>query len=223
MRHFIDSLHEVYFLLRKHEHLRFGSPSRMHENTATPNSEESPKTTVSPWKLIGWICAGVISASVIGCIVMAVVRSDGLTKVTVTALKQADEPRDHNLPLFKKKEALPDYQIVLMLSNGVKVRLGTKPDTSAVDGLVWEVNDPVSIADISSVQLQEVDKLISDSLAEVQITGDTITEKNYRFNFVTRRSFSVGVKSFFGTPIGLSIMAGFCIAIILLVVGFFRI
>ena len=143
---------------------------------------------MSPWRLTGWRCAGVIAVSVVACVILASVRSTGVTKITVTALDEASEPRDHNLPFIKRKEALPDYELRLILTNGDKVRLGAKPDTSAVDGLAWHVNDPVSIADVASVRLQEQDKVISDAVAEVQILGDSTTENGYRFEFASERS-----------------------------------
>ena len=99
--------------------------------------------------------------------------------------------------------------------------MGAKPDTSAAKGLTWQVSEPVSVADVASVRLEEQDKLISDALAEVQITGDSVTANGYRFDFVTERSAVVGIKSFFGTPIGMAIVVGFCLAVVLIVVTVF--
>ncbi|MBN2294022.1 MAG: hypothetical protein JXM70_16470 [Pirellulales bacterium] len=186
-------------------------------------TDESQKTAMCPWRLIGWLCAGLITASILACVVMAAIRSTGLTKITVTALDAASEPRDHALPLIKQKEALPDYELSLILTNGDKVSLGAKPDTSAVDGLAWHVNDPVSIVDVASVRLYEQDKVISDAVAEVQILGNSISENGYRFDFASERSMSVGVKSFFATPIGKAITTGFCIAIVLMLISVFRV
>ncbi len=192
----------------------------MQETPAAPNPE-APQPARSPWRVAGWVCAGVIVVSVVACIVMASIRSTGLTQITVTALDEASEPRDHNLPLVKQKEALPDYEVIVLLSSGERIRLGAKPDTSAVEGLSWRLNNPVSVADVASVRLQEQDKVISDAIAEVQILGTTATSKGYRFEFATERSMGVGVESFFGTPIGRAITAGFCIAVlvVILVVG----
>lgn len=63
-------------------------------------SDDTPKASMSPWKITGWICAAVIVISVLSCIVMAGFRSNGL--VTVTALEGTSEPRDHILPLIKQ-------------------------------------------------------------------------------------------------------------------------
>ena len=195
--------------------------SQMQETPEAPTPEGSQQTAMSPWRLTGWLCAGVITVSVVSCVIMAAIRSTGLTQITVTALDEAAEPRDHDLPFIKQKEALPDYELTLILTNGGTVRLGAKPDNSAVDGLTWHVNDPVSISDVASVRLQEQDKVISDAVAEVQILGASTTANGYRFDFVSERSTSVGVKSFFGTPIGKAITAGFCIAILLIVLRAF--
>ena len=174
---------------------------------------------ISPWRLTGWICVGVIVASVAACILLAALRSRGLTAVKVTALDGFPEPRDHNLPLVKQKEALPDYELFLMLHSGRQIYLGANPDTSAARGLVWQVSDPVSLADITAVRLREQDQLVSDALAEVQIAGPTATAAGYRFDFSSERSLAVGIQSFFATPIGLAIATGFAIAVVVLIVG----
>ncbi len=213
-------------IFSEHEELQCGY--QRPKGWATVNTREKEKshmnnqsTKLSPWKLTGWICAGVIGVSVLLCVVMAVVRSNGLTAVTVTALEDTIEPRDHDLPFVKQREALPDYELVVHLKSGDSFRLGTKPDTSAADGLTWHLNEPVSIADVTSVRLQDQDKVISDTIAEAQILGDSITEKGYRFEVASKRSMAVGVQSFFGTPIGQAITAGFCIAMIIIVLSAF--
>jgi len=196
--------------------------AQMQEPSEVPAVEEPQHTAVSPWRLAGWLCVGVIIVSVGACIVMAALRSNGLTKITVTALDAASEPRDHNLPLIKQKEALPDYELTLILTRGDKVRLGAKPDTSAVDGLTWSLSDSVSIADVASVRLREQDKVISDAVAEVQILGASTTANGYRFDFTSKRSASVGVNSFFGTPIGKAIACGLCVVVLLVILSVFQ-
>ena len=108
---------------------------RMPEMPETPAPEETSRTAISAWGLAGRVCAGVVVASVLACVIMAAVRSTGLTEVTVTALDPDAEPRDHKLPFVKQKEALPDYQITINLDSGDQIQLGAKPDTSAADGL----------------------------------------------------------------------------------------
>lgn len=174
-----------------------------------------------PWRVTGWICGGVVVASVVACVALATMRCSGLVTIKVTALDAAAEPRDHNIPFLKQKEALPDYELALLLHDGRKVHLGSKPDTSAADGLVWQIANPVSVLDIAAVRLREQDKVVSDAIAEVQITGNTVTENGYRFDFTQQRSVAVGVESFFGTPIGKAVATGFCIAALVLVLSVF--
>ena len=193
----------------------------MHEMERSTASSAPQRGPISAWRITAWLCAGVIFASVVACVGMAAIRSKGLAQITVTALDADSEPRDHHLPLVKRKEALPDYELVLILSDGRRIRLGAKPDTSAADSLTWHVSDPVSVADVASVRLDEQDKLISDAVAEVQIVDDSTTSGGYQFQFASQRSFSVGVRSFFGTPIGAAIAAGFCIAVLLMVLSAF--
>ena len=174
---------------------------------------------MSPWRLTGWICGGIVAASVISCIALAAVRSTGLSSVTVTALPGTKEPRDHGLPFVKQKEALPDYELTLVLSSGEKINLGAKPDTSAADGLTWDVERAVSTHDVASIRLEEQDKLVSDAVTEAPFDGESVTQGGYRFDFTTERSISVGVQSFFGTPIGKAIAAAFFIAILLIILS----
>ena len=154
------------------------------------------------------------------CVLIAAVRSVGLTTIEVTALPGTVEPRDHGLPFVRQKEALPDYEVTLMLKGGDKVFLGCKPDRLAMNGLDWHLPEPVSVADIATVRLSEQDKLVSDSIAEAQLIGDTLDSDGYRFRFLTQRSFEVGVKSFFGTPIGKAITTAFFVAVLLFLARF---
>ncbi len=186
-------------------------------------SDEATKseTSISPWRITSWICCSVVVISVIFCVIIAAIRSEGLTQVTVTALNEEAEPRDHALPLIKQKDALPDYEIVVMTQDGFKTRLGAKLNTSAKDGLDWTLNDPISVAEITGVRLQDQDKVISDAIAEVQITDKSVVAGNYRFDFQTEHSAAVGVQSFFKTPIGIAIATAFLIAVILMLVSAF--
>jgi hypothetical protein len=168
------------------------------------------------WQYIEFMCIGVILLSVLSCFLMAAIGSVGLTKVTVTALDKNAEPRDHDFPFIKQNDALPDYTVTVISANN-RTNLGTKPNESAAEGLTWLLPEPISITDIVSVRLDEQDKIISDVIAEVQLTDDTVTSGNYRFDFVTERSFSVGLKSFFKTPLGLAIVVAFALAVFLII------
>ena len=154
-------------------------------------------------------------------VALSAYRSTGLSLITVTALDAKAEPRDHHLPLLKQKEALPDYQIFVILQNSRRLNLGTKPDQSAVEGLNWSLASPVSVNDIASIRLQDDDKLVSDAVSEVQIEGRSITEGNYRFEFHTERSISVGIHSFFQTAIGMAISTAFFVAVLVMIAVIF--
>ncbi|MBD3673066.1 MAG: hypothetical protein HUJ26_06025 [Planctomycetaceae bacterium] len=179
------------------------------------------KTALNPWKVAGWTCALVILGSVLACVTMAGLRSEGLTHVTVTALPQTEEPRDHKLPFIKKKEALPDYELVVNLVDGSRRSLGMKPDQSAKAGLNWGLNEPISLKEIVSLRLMDQDQYVSDTVAEIQFQDQDQIESGYRFEYETRRSMGVGLKSFFQTPIGMAISAGFTLSIIILILAIF--
>jgi len=190
------------------------------KDAAEPRYDNSLQSTFSLGQLTAWLCIAVIGLSVIACVAMSAGRSTGLTAIKITALDAASEPRDHNFPLFMKKEALPDYELFLILSNGGKIILGSKPNASAAEGLTWQVSNPVSNSDVASIRLDERDKVISDAVAEVQIQGNSVTEHGYRFDFTVQRSASIGLKSFFKTPIGIAITTGFTIAVIIIILRF---
>ncbi|QDT92732.1 hypothetical protein [Gimesia algae] len=182
---------------------------------------QAVKTAVSPWKLTSWVCCIVIIGSVLSCVIIAAMQSEGLKEVKVTALDAAAEPRDHDIPLIKQKEALPDYELLIITQELIGYKLGAKPDTSATEGLVWRLKKPINIDDIVGIRLQDQDKLISDALVEVPFSRDPVTAGNYRFEFQTVHSTQLGVESFFRTPIGISIVCAFVIAILLMLFAYF--
>lgn len=174
-------------------------------------------------RLSRWIGVGVVAVSVLTCVAMAAARSEGLVSVTVTALDPDNEPNDHNLPLVKQREAPPDYELMLLYTDGRTQSLGVKPNQSAADGLNWRLLEPVSTSRIMSVRLREKDVVVSDAIAEVQIEGLSVESNGYRFDFETARSFDVGAEAFFATPVGKAIALGFVIGIAAVIVSFFGI
>ena len=187
-------------------------------------TDESPKTKIGSnllWRFIKLICLGVALLSVLACVAMAAVRSDGLTQVTVTALDAEAEPRDHNIPFIKQKDALPDYTITVNSTRRKQTYLGVKPNESAIAGLVWKLPDPISTHDVASICLKDNDTVVSDVIAEVQFNNESVTSGNYRFEFATERSFGVGVESFFRTPVGQAITFAFTIAVLLMIFSLF--
>jgi hypothetical protein len=192
-----------------------------------PNSDEPISSTatkpISAWRLCGWVCVSVVILSVASCIVLSAFQSVALTDITVTAIDPLVEPKDHGIPLLKQVDALPDYELRLYLRRGGTLNLGAKPNSSAVNGLRWHLYEPVSVRGISTIRLQEQDKIISDSLAEVEYSDGPVIQNGYRFDFVTGRSYSTGLEAFFDLPIGKAIAAGFTIAILLLLLSFFSV
>lgn len=183
--------------------------------TETDNSKELVDVSRPMVRWVGvmvaLVCLGV-------GIVLIANRSEGLYRVTVTAHDAQQEPRDHNIPLFKAKEALPDYRLVVNTTDRwEKIYLGAKPNTSAVEGLAWDLPDPISLSDIASVRLEDQDKLLADAVAEVQVMGDSVDNGNYKFEFATGYSATVGIRSFFKTEFGKMILFAFIAAVVALV------
>ena len=178
-------------------------------------NEAKSAAVASPWRIIGWACLGVIAASVLACLGIAATRSSALASVT------DNEPQDIKVPLADPKSVLPDYQLIVALIDGGQISLGQKPNTSAVGGLTWQVANSLSVADVSRIRLEDVDVAVSDTIAEVQIRDGVVTENGYQFEFGVERSMLVGIQSFFKTPIGAAIAAGFGIAIVIMVLVVF--
>ena len=185
----------------------------------TPTSPVTATGVQSMWGATKQICLAVVVMSVLACVGIAIQNSSGLTQVKVTAIDPTAEPRDHKIPFFKQKDALPDYELIVYLNDGGRQKLGTKPNQSAAEGLQWAVSDPVSVTEISGIGLFDHDKVISDAITEVQITDDVVLAGNYKFEFTTQHSISVGVRAFFRTPIGKAISAAFFIAFLLLLLA----
>ncbi|WP_417388895.1 hypothetical protein [Gimesia sp.] len=192
------------------------------ESNSLQADPQAVKSSVSPWKITSWIGCLVIIGSVLACVVIAATQSEGLKEVKVTALDAAAEPRDHDIPLIRQQEALPDYELLIITRQRIGYKLETKPDTSATEGLVWKLKKPIGIHDIVGIRLQDQDKLLSDALVEVPFSRDPVVADNYRFEFQTVYSAQVGLESFFQTPIGLAIAFAFVIAVLLILVNYFN-
>lgn len=173
------------------------------------------------WKIMRSVCGVVILLSVLGCIIVAYQQSVALTAVTVTSLNPENEPRDPGLPLLDQKHTLPDYAVRIQLTSGRKIDLGSTPNTSAAEGLTWQLNEAVTVSSITSVVLREQDHVVSDTLEEVQVTADLVRTDSWQFQFQTQRSFATGLRAFFGTPIGLAICAAFFVAAFLMALDSF--
>jgi hypothetical protein len=100
--------------------------------------ETTPPVAPSPLRTIGWICAWTLAGSIAACLIIAGWRSSGLTEAAVTALDEKAEPRDHGLPFVKKKDALPDYQVLVVLHEGRRITSALNPTHPQVR--VWSGN-----------------------------------------------------------------------------------
>ncbi|MAT15150.1 MAG: hypothetical protein CMJ46_07750 [Planctomyces sp.] len=167
-----------------------------------------------PYKLVGWICVGLLIAAVASSLYMAKLRSTTLKSVKVTFVGE-EELRDHDLPLIKQREALPDYGLYLNHRRHGRILLNTHLDQSAKEGLAWDDFEEYSVEDISAVRLFDEDKIISEDLAEVRISAEPVTLNEYQFEFTVEESFDVGLKSFWDTPVGTAVI--WSIGIVLLV------
>ena len=159
------------------------------------------------WGLFRLLLTVTTGLSLLACIAVAVIRSNSLVSVTITAM--GDEPNDHGIPMVLQSEALPDYELALIDDFGNSRYLGTKPNASAANGLTWKLDEPALINGIAAIRLQERDALVSDQLAEVHVNGAAIEENGYRFEFECSRTFEGAVSAFFMTPIGLALCIAF--------------
>lgn len=159
----------------------------------------------SPLNLTAWICAGLIVLAVASSMYIASTRSTGIKSITVTFVGK-EEIRDHKIPLFKKKESLPDYTLSVKHAKRGRILLGTKVDQSAREGLSWELPKTYSTEDITLISLTDKDELLSDSVAEVSFTGKQVVENEYQFEYELETSFKIGLESFWETAVGKAIM-----------------
>ena len=162
----------------------------------------------TPFKLMAWISVGLILLAIGTSISMAYQRRMVLKQITVTYLGE-EEHRDHSIPLYKRKEALPDYTIELQHTDRGTVKLDTHLDQSALEGLTWTLSELYSCKDIPTIRLYDEDKIISEDLAEIAFDGQPVTENDYQFEFELETSFETGLASFWKTPVGTAIIWAF--------------
>lgn len=68
----------------------------------------------------------------------------------------------------------------------------------------------------------EEDKVESDMLDRIQISGESLEGTSFHARLAGERSFDAGMKWFFETPFGKAVSAGIAIGIILLIAGLFK-
>lgn len=116
----------------------------------------------------------------------------------------------------------PDYVLSVNKTNGSSENLGSRVGESASGGLHWRLNEPIPTRKIAGVRLAEDSRLLDKSLAEVQVTSDSAVSNGYRFDFQRTRSFSLGARAFFDTPIGLAISGAFFLAALIMIFSRFN-
>jgi len=180
--------------------------------------EQLEKHSKSVWHLSKIVACSLIVLALAASIFIGASKNKGLETITVTAISADKEPKDHNIPLFKRKEALPDYEVHVVYKNERTETLGARPNMSAANGITWTCSEPIAIYEIASIRLSDKDQMSSDVLQEVSIGKGEVTSGNYVFKFETASSASIGLWSFFKTPLGLAILGVVAIAVLLMLI-----
>ena len=148
----------------------------------------------------------------------AVLNSERLDTVTVRFQGPGEEVRDARLPGADPEDALPDYRLDIVHTEG-RFRAGTWPNQSAAEGLVFTVAEDIPLRQVQELVLVEDDRLKDDPLVRVQHTDQTMSAKGYTFTTSASRSMAVGLGWFFATAVGKAILAGITLAVVILIVS----
>ena len=132
----------------------------------------------------------------------------------------ADEEQDGRLD-----STWPDYTLTVRTSRSGPFSgehehsLGQKQNTSAVDGLTWAVNPPISRKDLELIELHDSDRAsLDDLIASLSPSETVMMENGYRFELRTVFSPSTGIQSFFNTKLGTLIVSVIVIVLVLIIV-----
>lgn len=107
-----------------------------------------------------------------------------VTAVRIKLKAGAAEPQDKTFAMLGslgKDHVLPDYRVKLVVQGDfLKTDLGTKPDTSAANGLEFPVSEVVPLKKLQEVVILEADKVEDDVLDRVQPgSASTVSGKLY--------------------------------------------
>jgi len=130
---------------------------------------------------------------------------------------------DHSLAGFGSAHRLPDYKVKLRVSRRLlAIDLGTRLDTSATNWLEFAVSDIVPLRHVQEVIIIEDDKVENDPLDRIQ--GNQLEQQGRAFQrrLTVDRSFEVGMKWFFSTPIGEAVTIALVVLILALTAQAFR-
>ena len=97
--------------------------------------------------------------------------------------------------------------------------LGTFANTPIGDGLTFQPQQVIPMADLTDIRLLDRDKLESDVLEQFPYDESKYVGKNYSFEIGTAKSLEAGLAWFFKTPVGLAIITGIIFAVVIVVLG----
>lgn len=148
-------------------------------------------------------------------------KSNAIESVSVQVLDPEKEYRDPSIGTIGAHDKLPDYRLSIIDTDGRTHPLGTHVNTSAAEPLTWVLQEPYALINASSLRLVDEDKLESDVLEEVQITGTEVTGSKYRFKITQTRTFKSGMEYFISTPIGMIVGGAIGLAILIAILAAF--
>lgn len=118
----------------------------------------------------------------------------------------------------------PDYELKVTHRKGGRVfattdSLGVKPNESANEGLSWTLSDPISLPDVSVIELIDRDVVLSDTLVTVSGPFDQQADAgNYRFEFDTATDPAIGFASFATTSLGERLLFAIVLALVMAII-----
>jgi hypothetical protein len=126
------------------------------------------------------------------------------------------ERRDPTVLGLGREHSLPDYRVKLHVSRRLlSVDLGTRLNTSATNWIEFPVKDMVPLRQLKEILIIEDDKVANDLLDRIAVSGPEATGTSFQCRLTAGRSFDMGMRWFFETPVGRAIF----IASILLMVS----
>ena len=158
-----------------------------------------------------YLLVGMVLASIL----VSFYHARAVQSVSIQLLDGVEERRDHRIPLLhKEEEALPDYQLDLMVDEAWHT-VGTVINQSAVEPIVYPVKETVNVSYLQRLRIIEADGLESDLLEEIAVEEESGQGHQYAYSLETGYSFGAGVAWFFKTPVGRAILTGIIIVVVL--------
>jgi hypothetical protein len=173
---------------------------------------------MTAWR-IARIVAGILAlvllaAFGIGCMLNA----ESISTIEVRLKPGVQEPGDHHLLGIGNEDKLPDYSLSVRTRRGWEL-IGTRLNTSAVDGLTFPVKNGTSLRSAAELRLVEDDKVENDVLELLPVSGTKLSGKEFDFSLTTERRFESGMEWFFDTPPGKAISLGITLAVFVFIMA----